>query len=156
MKYFFGLALPLYIVDQVTKYLSAKYITFGDSMTVIPGFFDVVHYTNTGAAFGMLQNQKYFFVVLAVVALIALVILKARGAFTTMAESIAWALLISGVAGNLTDRLFRGSVVDFLDFTLPIYGHWPAFNIADSCICVAAALLIWASFFGSKEVVKGQ
>ncbi|MEO8204718.1 MAG: signal peptidase II [Chthoniobacterales bacterium] len=156
MKCFLGLALPLYVIDQITKYLTVKHIPFGESIPVIPGFFDLVFYINTGAAFGMLQDKNYFFVGLATVALIVLVVLKIRGAFSDKLESVAWALLLSGVAGNLTDRMFRGSVVDFLDFTLPFYGHWPAFNIADSCICVAAALLIWTAFFTPQKSTPAQ
>ncbi|MEO6847621.1 MAG: signal peptidase II [Chthoniobacterales bacterium] len=151
MKYFFYLALPLYFLDQLTKYLVVRSIAFGDSITVIPGFFDVVHVVNTGAAFGMLQNKNFFFVALALVALGVLIFLKIRGSFNTRVESVAWALLISGVAGNLTDRLCRGSVVDFLDVTLPFYGHWPSFNVADSCICIAAVLWIWLSLFGDVK-----
>jgi len=154
MRPFFLFALPLYALDQVTKYLTLKHIPFGDSVTVIPNFFSLVHVSNTGAAFGMLQHNNAFFIALATLAIVVLVILRWRGAFRGRAETAAWALLLSGVAGNLTDRLLHGSVVDFLSFILPFYGEWPAFNVADSCICVAAALLIGVSLFGKPAKVK--
>ncbi|MFA7344381.1 MAG: signal peptidase II, partial [Terrimicrobiaceae bacterium] len=69
-----------------------------------------------------------------------------KGAFSGVPAKIAAALLVSGILGNLTDRLLLGHVVDFLDVILPWYGHWPAFNIADSCICTAAALFILDGF----------
>ena len=61
------------------------------------------------------------------------------------------ALLVAGVAGNLTDRLLHGHVVDFIDVILPWYGRWPAFNVADSCICVAAGLFVLGSFLDGKR-----
>lgn len=151
MKWWLIVALPLYVVDQITKYLTQKNIELNEARPVIPGFFDLVHVHNTGAAFGMGTGNNYFFISLASVALLVLAVLTLRKAFPDVVSQIAAALLVSGVAGNLTDRLLYGHVVDFLSFTLPWYGVWPAFNVADSCICVAAGLFIISSFRDGKK-----
>ena len=69
-------------------------------------------------------------------------------------QALGAALLASGIVGNLTDRLLHGYVVDFLDVILPWYGHWPAFNVADSCICVAAILFLISGFVAPKPAEK--
>jgi len=85
------------------------------------------------------------------VALIVLGVLAQRGAFKDPASRVGSAFLVSGVLGNLTDRLAHGFVVDFLDFILPWYGHWPAFNIADSAICLAAGLFLISGFKDARK-----
>lgn len=155
MKYWLTLALPLYVIDQLTKFAVLKWISPEDIIPVIPGFFNLVQVHNTGAAFGMLKDSNYFFIGLASVALIVLFILTRKGMFKDRLSQIAAALLVSGVVGNLTDRILHGHVIDFLDFILPWYGRWPSFNIADSCICVAAGLFILASFLDGKKAKVG-
>ena len=151
MRLWLTLALPLYVIDQITKALVLRYISTEDVIPVIPGFFNLVQVHNTGAAFGMMKNNNFFFVGLASVALIVLFVLTWRKMFQDKPSRVAAALLASGVAGNLTDRLLHGFVVDFVDIILPWYGHWPAFNVADSCICVAAGLFIYSSFLDGKK-----
>ncbi len=151
MKLWLTLALPLYVIDQITKALVLRYIPLHETIPVIPGFFNLTYVQNTGAAFGMMKNNNFFFVGLASVALIVLFVLTWRKMFQDKPSRIAAALLASGVAGNLTDRLLHGFVVDFLDVILPWYGHWPSFNVADSCICVAAGLFILSSFLDGKK-----
>ena len=140
-------ALVLYLLDQTTKFLVLKYISFGDVIPVIPKFFYLVHVRNTGAAFGMLQDSNRFFIGLEIIALGVIGFLFFRRMFRTPVTRYGAGLLLAGIAGNLTDRFVHGSVVDFLDFVLPVYGHWPAFNVADSCICIAAGLFIYSSLF---------
>lgn len=141
-----ALSLPLYLLDQLTKLAVLRWIPEGMEIPVLPGFFNLVHVYNTGAAFGLGKNNNLFFLVLSLVALVGLLVFWFRGAFRLSATRWAVAILLAGVAGNLTDRIAHGHVVDFLDFILPFYGHWPAFNVADSCICIAAVLLVWQSF----------
>ena len=150
MKLWLTLSVPFYLLDQLTKGLVLRNIPTDGMIPVIPGFFNLVQVHNTGAAFGMLRNNNLFFVGLSSVALIVLVVLTRRGVFSDRYSRIASALLLAGVAGNLTDRLLHGHVIDFLDFILPWYERWPSFNVADSCICVAAALLIFSAFFDGK------
>ncbi len=163
-KYLLALTLPLYVLDQWTKWLIVS--NFPDSVNepvtprvieVIPGFFNLVRVHNTGMAFGVMngaEHANWFFGAIGVIAMTAITILWRKGAFPDVISKVAASLLISGIIGNLTDRLLpgRGYVVDFLDFQPPFYelidksGHFPSFNVADSCICVAAALLIISAF----------
>jgi signal peptidase II len=144
------LTLPLYILDQITKFLVLANLPTQVSIEVIPGFFNLVQVHNTGAAFGMLKDNNWFFIGLASVALIAVAVMAKRGCFLDTPTRLGAALLASGILGNLTDRLLHGHVVDFLDVILPWYGHWPAFNVADSCICVAAFLFLISGFTAPK------
>jgi len=151
MKLLLFITLPLYLVDQVTKWLVLRFISTDEFVPVISGFFYLVQVHNTGAAFGMLKNNNLFFMVLASVALILVGVLARRGAFADAPSRVGAALLVSGVLGNLTDRILHGYVVDFLDVILPWYGHWPAFNVADSAICGAAALFLISGFLASEK-----
>lgn len=162
MRYFLLLSLPLYVIDQFTKWLIVA--NFPDSynqavaprvIEAIPGFFNIVRVHNTGMAFGRFNGSEYAnlaFGIIAVVALSAIVILWRRNGFPNKIGKTAAALLISGILGNFTDRVMpgRGYVVDFLDFHIG-QNHWPSFNVADSCICVAAALLFISAFRPEKE-----
>lgn len=147
------LTLPLYAVDQLTKWLVLRSIAPDDAIVVIPNFFFLVQVHNTGAAFGMLSNNNAFFIALASVAIIALGIFWRRGAFSDRWSETGAALLAAGIVGNLTDRILHRYVVDFLLFDLhvPFANPWPAFNVADSCICVAAGVFILSSFFERKR-----
>ena len=151
MKLLLFITLPLYLLDQVTKWLVLRFISTDEFVPVIPGFFYLVQVHNTGAAFGMLKNNNLFFVILASVALVLVAIFARRGAFADAPSRVGAALLVSGVLGNLTDRILHGYVVDFLDLILPWYGHWPAFNVADSAICAAAALFLISGFLASEK-----
>jgi signal peptidase II len=154
MRLVLFLSLPLYVLDQITKFLVLAYIPTHVTIEVIPGFFNLVQVHNTGAAFGMLKDNNWFFIGLASVALVVLAVMARRGCFLDTPTRFGAALLASGVIGNLTDRILHGYVVDFLDVILPWYGHWPAFNVADSCICVAAGLFLVSAFFTPKSEDK--
>jgi signal peptidase II len=152
MKYLIFLGLPLFALDQVTKWLVRQNIPYGAEFPIVPGFFSLVHASNTGAAFSMFTGNNFFFVGLAVGALAVIIFLLLRDSRATKPEQrlnhltrISFGLLASGILGNLTDRILRGAVTDFLHFYMNEYA-WPSFNVADSCICIAAGLLIVGSF----------
>lgn len=149
-----ALTLPFYLLDQITKAAVLKFISPEETIPVIPGFFSLVQWHNTGAAFGMLRDSNAFFMALSVAALAAIFVFWLRGAFKGRLPRIAAALLAAGILGNLTDRIAHGHVVDFLLFDLhvPFANPWPAFNVADSCICVAAGLFVIGSFLESERV----
>jgi signal peptidase II len=173
-KFLLTLTLPLYVLDQWTKWLIVS--NFPDAVNepvahrvieVIPGFFNLVRVHNTGMAFGIMngaEHANWFFGAIGVIAMAAITILWRKGAFPDILSKVAASLLVSGILGNLTDRLLpgRGYVVDFLDFRPPFYGalfpatggHFPSFNVADSCICIAAVLLIIAAF--RQPVVESE
>jgi signal peptidase II len=160
MKYLIYLSLPLLGLDQLTKWLVRQQIPYGSEVPVIPGFFSLVHVSNTGAAFSMFPGNNIFFVCLALAALAVAIFLLVRDSFERLisrrigrATKISFALLVAGISGNLADRVFFGAVTDFLHFYVHEYA-WPSFNVADSCICVAAGLLLLASFQRSRADVK--
>ena len=152
MKFLASVTLPLYALDQATKWWIVHHFVMHEDRPVIGNFFDLVYYGNTGAAFSVLTGNNTFFVALSVVALAALVFFFYRGAFKDKPSRWAVALLMAGILGNLTDRLVRGHVVDFLLFNLHVkYADpWPAFNVADSCICTATGLFIISALFERK------
>ena len=139
------------VLDQGSKAAVLRFIPFDWSIPVIPRFFNLTHVYNTGAAFGMLHDSNRFFILVSFVAFIALVVMRRH--FTGLLMQWGWILLLSGIIGNVTDRLRLGHVVDFLDFQFGSY-HWPSFNVADSCICIAAGLLLFSSFQPNATSVK--
>jgi signal peptidase II len=158
MKGLLYLGLPLYALDQVTKWLVDTRLEWQQVVPIVPGFFDLVHVTNTGAAFGALKGGHVFFVILSLGVLAAAGWALARKRVADGWTRLGTVLLMAGVAGNLTDRLLRGHVVDFLQFDLgfPPAHPWPAFNVADSCICVAAALFVFRSFVEGRKPGSGN
>lgn len=157
------LTLPLFVIDQLTKQWTVKAFAppsdLGhDFHTVIPGFFDLVRVHNTGVAFGMgngSAGSNYIFGAVSLTAVGLIAWLHRTGAFPTRLSHVAVALLLSGIFGNLTDRLFRGYVVDFLSFDLK-FMQWPAFNVADAAICVAAAFLFISAFQKTTPGSRGE
>jgi len=132
-------------LDQFTKYIIISSIGYGQQIVVIPGFFNIVHATNTGGAFGILANagkwKHLFFQVVSVAAIIGLFYFYISSKNRTKLFLIGSALIAGGAMGNLTDRIRLRAVTDFLDFHIGVY-HWPAFNIADSAITIGALLLM--------------
>jgi len=148
MKFILSVSLPLYALDQITKWFVLRFVAPDQPRVMIPDFFDLVHVTNTGAAFGIFKNNNLVFVVLCFLALLVIVPLLLRRRSTDPLRDISLGLLLAGVLGNLTDRIIHGHVIDFLLFDLHFpYAHpFPAFNVADSCICVAVAFFMIHSF----------
>ena len=153
MKFIFFLSLPLYALDQLTKYYVLRFIKPDEPRMVVAGWFDLVNITNTGAAFGSFKNNNTFFIVISGLALLFVVALLVRRRSWDVWRDVSLALLAAGVLGNLTDRLLYGHVIDFLLFDLHFpYAHpWPAFNVADSCICLAVVCFIIHSFRQNKS-----
>lgn len=156
MRIFFLLTLPLYALDQVTKRLVLRFIDPYEPRPIIPDFFALVHVTNNGAAFGSFRNNNGFFIGLSCVALVVVTVLLLRKEPRDPWRRVALSLLLAGVLGNLTDRILHGHVIDFLLFDLHIpYAHpWPAFNVADSCICTAVACFMIYSFRDSRPSAR--
>lgn len=146
-----GLILLLFLMDQGSKWLAVNNIGFQEVIPLVPGFFNLTHVHNTGAAFSMLHDSNRFFTVLSLTVFAALVVLRRH--FSGFLMEAGWILILSGILGNVTDRILRGHVVDFLDFQFGNY-HWPAFNVADSCICVAASLFLLSGFSSTDSKPK--
>ena len=148
MKYILFLTLPLYLLDQLTKALVVKHIELNFGRVEVTPFFNLTHIRNEGVAFGMANGSPWANVVFGLISFTALIVIGVlwyRKAFPGALAQTAAALLLAGILGNLTDRLTRGAVIDFLDFH---WGekHFANFNIADSCICIAAGLIFVSAF----------
>ena len=142
----FVLPMVIVAVDQATKAMVRASVPLDDSVTVIPGFFDITHALNSGAAFGILNGADFPFktVIIAVIATAALIgvgMYAASLSHHQLVARIGLALIIGGAAGNLLDRVVVGSVVDFVDVYWRSWHFW-AFNVADSAITVGVTMLI--------------
>lgn len=148
-----NLSALVIILDQLTKWISVSVLDLYETIPVMP-FFNFTMAHNYGAAFSFLSSaggwQRWFFVVLAVIVSVALSIWLKKLKPTAKLEAAALALIIGGAVGNVIDRFVHGYVIDFLDLYYGNY-HWPAFNIADSAICIGAVLLILDSFRNKAE-----
>lgn len=142
------------VLDQLSKWLMSSWLDLHQTVEVIP-FFNLTLAHNYGAAFSFLASaggwQRWFFVLLAVTISIALTVWLKRLPANAKLEAASLALILGGAIGNVIDRLVYGYVIDFLDVYYGSY-HWPAFNIADSAICIGAVLLIFDSFRNKTEL----
>lgn len=153
------LAAAVIIVDQLTKGLIQERFSLGESISVIKGFFSITYVRNPGAAFGFMAGasesiRKPLFLLIPVLACAWLVYLiwQVRNKNTLLCFS--YGLIFAGAIGNLIDRFTMGYVVDFVDFYINTV-HFPAFNIADSSITIAAFLLIIDFYFEWKKKGDG-
>jgi signal peptidase II len=159
MRYIFLLSLPLYALDQWTKFLVMRYVPAdGTAVPVLPKsghVVSLVNVTNTGAAFGSFKGNNTFFIILSCVALMVVVFLLVRRRASDVWRDVSLSLLLAGILGNLTDRLLHGHVIDFLlvNLHVPYANPWPAFNVADSCICIAVVCFLIHSFLEKKPSV---
>jgi signal peptidase II len=145
----YALALGVFLLDQLTKLLIRTHVSTWDSVTVIPGFFNIMHTENAGAAFSLFSGARSSWRTFLLVAV-------STGALAVVA-SLLWhpsdrvrhyramriglALVLGGALGNVYDRIVHGAVTDFLELYVRSF-HWPAFNVADSAITVGAALVL--------------
>jgi signal peptidase II len=142
-----GLTPAVIALDQLTKYLVIERFRLGETIPLILGFFNLTYIRNTGAAFGILAQAEPafrtpFFVIVPVIALVAIAYIFRKISATDLKLSSSLSLVIGGAIGNLIDRMRLGFVVDFLDFHYGYGYHFPAFNVADSAICVGVAILM--------------
>ena len=135
----FFICAPLVVLDQATKVWISTHLSFVDRIVVIPTVFDIVHTRNPGAAWGMFGNHPHWLGLLSLVMLTLLVVFRRHVVEDTLPHRVAYGLLLSGIIGNLIDRVKYGAVIDFLDF--PII-RFPTFNIADTCISIGVGIYV--------------
>jgi signal peptidase II len=144
-KYIILLAVSVLVLvlDQLTKVYIDKTMRLHDSIPVIDGFFSITYLRNKGAAFGILANSAWrlpFFLLVSAVAVLVILVVVSRLRDDQKGSAVSLSLIFSGALGNLIDRVRLGEVIDFLDVYWKGH-HWPAFNVADSAICVGVFLL---------------
>ena len=135
--------------DQVTKLLVLEHVSGSETIGVIPNVFHITYVENRGAAFGMLSDHRWVFMVLSVLAIVALVVYLAAAKPKSLLLRTSVALIAGGGIGNMIDRSFRGFVVDFID----VRAVWKyVFNVADAAVCIGCGLLIlWMILSEFKE-----
>ena len=141
----------LIILDQATKTYVRNNLPLGVKNEVIPDFFYFTHVENTGAAFGILKNGRYFFIVLTIIASLIIIYLLLKS--KNRVYSLALSFILGGAIGNLIDRIVVGSVVDFLEFHFWSY-RFPVFNVADTFVTIGTILLAYYLIFIYKEPTK--
>ena len=135
-------SIPMLLLDVVSKWIIRENIRWGDGYAVIPGFFNIRHDRNTGAAFGILSDQRTLLILITVAALIFIFWYSFRFQNSRWMQC-ALGFLLGGAIGNFIDRVFLGSVVDFLQFGIESKRlFWPTFNVADVSVCIGAGMLI--------------
>lgn len=141
---YYLVALAIVILDQISKGLVIIYMEVGQSIALIDDLFYLTSHRNAGAAFGILQDQRWFFIIvtLFVISAVSWYIWKIKDGKGLMNWSMA--LILGGAIGNFIDRLLFGEVVDFLNVYIPLFWttyNFPIFNVADSALVIGAALL---------------
>jgi signal peptidase II len=150
-KYHFLIACFVVALDRLTKWTIAHRLSMHDSITVIPGFFRIIHTENPGAAFGIFADSPSqwkiaMLIGFSIIALVIVSLLLWKNSHTLTSTGIGLSLILGGAIGNLWDRIVSRQVVDFLLFYVGRY-QWPAFNVADSAIVVGAFLLVFEIVF---------
>lgn len=138
---FIACIAAIIIVDQLVKHFIQAAMLPGMSFSVIPNIFSITYVQNAGAAFGILENQRPFFIIITLVVLICGIYLYPKINRQPLCLRLGSALLFGGAVGNLIDRIRLGIVVDFFDFHI-----WPVFNIADIAIVCGVAIIIYYIF----------
>ncbi|MCL4148584.1 UNVERIFIED_CONTAM: hypothetical protein GTU68_027725 [Idotea baltica] len=150
-------AATIFIIDQLSKSYAVSSLQLYESVNIVPGFFNITLMHNRGIAFGLLsnlsENLRLALLVFVTFIVLIVVVYKLWDEYKDSLIAVsALGLIVGGALGNLYDRAFVGYVVDFIDIYVK-QSHWPAFNIADSAICVGVFLLVLNDFFFKKALV---
>lgn len=140
---FCSIAIVGLFADQVTKLYIDRSMQLFQSLPIIDGLFNITYVRNRGAAFSFLSHASWrlpFFISISAIAAVVIVIAFNRLRNDQQLAQVSLAMIFSGAVGNLIDRIRQGEVIDFLDVYWRAH-HWPAFNVADSLICVGVAML---------------
>jgi signal peptidase II len=146
------MALLILALDQLTKWAVLRYLSYAEEKVIVPGFFKFVHWGNTGAAWSLFVGNNELLAVVALLALLILFLSRHHFDTRTLLGQAAFGMVLGGIVGNLIDRLLpsRGHVIDFIYFYLERPGGgeigFPAFNIADSAICIGVGLIFLISW----------
>ena len=135
-------AIPSLVLDIITKRMVQTHIPKGSGITIIEGFFTLRHDRNTGAAFGILSDQRTLLLTITIAALIFILVYSFRFKHSRWMQ-VSLGFLLGGAVGNFIDRIYLGEVVDFLQFGIESKRlYWPTFNVADISVCIGAGMLI--------------
>nr|WP_141670903.1 signal peptidase II [Gilliamella apicola] len=148
--YWLLFAIIVFIVDIASKFIILNDFLLYESVNLLP-FFSITYVRNIGAAFSILEGQRWMLAVVAIIISGVIIYMLYRNPSSKKLENFSLALILGGALGNLFDRLYHGFVVDFLDVNFGDW-HYPTFNIADCAICVGIGLFIISNFKKSKKI----
>ena len=155
-----GIALLVIALDQLTKQLVFRLIGYTEDKVVIDGFFKLVHWGNTGAAWSLFRGNNMLLALIAIVALVVLFFSRHHFDSRSVLGQFAFGLICGGIVGNLIDRLWAKHVIDFLYFYLQQRGGrelgFPAFNLADSAICTGVGLVFLLTWRNERAGAPGK
>lgn len=148
--FYYAIALFLIAVDQLTKWLVVKNMDLGESITIIQDFLYITSHRNRGAAWGILQGQMWFFYIITIIVIVAIMYYLKKAKNEGALFKWALSFMLGGAIGNFIDRVLRQEVVDFIH-TFPFGYNFPIFNIADSSLVIGVGLLIIHMFLEEKK-----
>ncbi len=155
MKKLYGFAFGTLLLDQIVKNLLLFFMNYGQSISVINGFFNITLVGNTGAAFSILSSNTILLIVISLAVLNIIYFFFIKGKKLTIFEQVSYGLLVGGIMGNLVDRVVHMQVIDYLDFN--IFGYnFPIFNLADIAIVVSMILIAIQVIKGDKDGVSSK
>lgn len=141
------------LIDQITKLIAAGNMVLYESIPVIKGFFSFTYIHNYGAAWGIFSEHRWVFIIITGIAIIVLPIILYKFRKLHFLFGFSMSLIIGGAVGNMIDRVFRGYVIDFLEFT---FIDFPVFNVADICVTVGTVILFVYIAFIDKTLFAGK
>jgi signal peptidase II len=146
-------AAAFVVLDQISKWLVVEFLKPVGSVTLIPNFLRLTYLENRGAAFGSFSEQRWVFMVFSTVAIVAVIVYLLRFAENNRLLRWTLALIVGGGVGNMIDRVALGYVVDFIDFC----GIWSyIFNVADSCVCIGAGMMVLYCILSMRDEAEKQ
>jgi signal peptidase II len=156
---FYLIALAIIAADQLSKWAVLQSFRVGESIPVLPGYFDLTFVLNRGAAFSLFATlpegiRNPFFIVVSISAALLIIVYRTRYLHDHRLSSFSLGLILGGAIGNLIDRIRYGVVVDFLDAHIGAY-HWPVFNVADSAITVGVTLMCLEMVWEWRHTASG-
>ena len=150
-----AIALLVIGLDQFTKQLVLRFLGYAEEKVVIPGFFKLVHWGNTGAAWSLFKGNNEILAGVAIVALLVLFLTRHHFDSRTLLSQVAFGFIFGGIVGNLIDRLWARHVIDFIYFYVQLgsgrEAGFPAFNIADSAICTGVGLVFLITWQSDRK-----
>lgn len=153
---FFAIVFGIVYLDQLTKWLAVIFLKGEESAVFIKGVLQFTYMENEGAAFGMLSNHRWVFLVISTIAIIGIIIYMIKWRPKSKLAFVAISFIVGGGIGNMVDRIWLGYVVDFIDFcAFPSIWKY-IFNVADSFVCVGAGLLMLYMILSTIEEAKAE
>ena len=146
MFFLSSFVILIIVLDQLIKYLVVNNMFLGESIPVIPHLLHLTYILNPGAAFGILENQRLFFILIAIILILAIVYFYSKIIKLNKLFQLGIAMLFSGAIGNMIDRIFIGKVVDYIDFRI-----WPIFNVADMALVIGLLYIAYRLIFHGED-----